>query len=243
MGEENEGGVYITEVQKNSPAFKAGLRKGDLLLEIADEPIDQDGNYSDPLYGKISLVHLISTKSYDGDVVKFRIFRKGGEQQINVTLQHRPAEDYVIAPYTITQAPKYYVVGGLVLQELSRQYLKEWGKEWLKKAPERFVYFDQYQSELFPDTQKKLVILSQVLPSTSTVGYEQLAYLLITKINGVSLNNLKDVATAIEKPIDGFHKIEFEGEPAEIYLDAEQVATDDAALMKNYGLPALKRLE
>ena len=35
---------------------------------------------------------------------------------------------------------KFYILGGLVLEELSRQYLKEWGQEWMKKAPEDLVY-------------------------------------------------------------------------------------------------------
>ena len=44
------------------------------------------------------------------------------------------------SPYTIGKPPKYMVLGGLVLQELTGQYLKEWGAEWYKKAPQRFLF-------------------------------------------------------------------------------------------------------
>jgi S1-C subfamily serine protease len=236
------GGVYVTTVLKDSPADKAGLRDGDVLLEINGQAVDQDGNYTDPHYGKISIIHLISTRSYVGDRLKLRIFRDGKPQDVEMTLTHRPVEDYVIEPYTIDKAPRFYVLGGLVFQELTRQYLKEWG-DWQKKAPERLVYMDRFQSDLFPEGTKKVVILSQVLPSENTVGYEELNNLVVTKINDVKLNSLADVAAAVEHPVDGFHKIEFADSPHLIYLDAKKVADEAPALMQNYGLRSLKRVE
>ena len=235
------GGVYITSVQKNSPADKAGMRAGDVLLDINGQAVDQDGNYNDPHYGKISIIHLISTRGYVGEKLKLHVFREGTPQEIELTLAHRPVEDYVIEPYTIDKAPSYYVLGGLVFQELTRQYLKEWG-DWQKKAPERFVYYDRFQSDLFKNGPKKIVILSQVMPSGNTVGYEELNNLVVTKINNVRLESLADLAAAVEHPVDGFHKIEFEDNPHLIFLDAKQVADDAPALMQNYGLRSLKRL-
>ena len=41
---------------------------------------------------------------------------------------------------------------------------------------------------------------------------------------------------------NGYHKIEFEEDPHEIYLDAKQVEEDAAQLQKTYSLPALQRL-
>lgn len=233
-------GVYVTEIQKNSPAEAAGLRVGDVILTIGENVIDQDGNYQDKQYGKLSLSHLISTKHYDGDPVRLKIFRDGAPMQVDLKLSHRPAEDYIIEPYVIDKAPRYHVVGGLVLQELSRQYLKEWG-DW-KKAPERFVYYDRNQDELFrKDDRNRIVILSQVMPTENTVGYESLNALMVTKINDVPLKSLDDVETALQHPVNGFHKIEFEENPRVIYLDAQKVANEEPALMKSYGLPAIKR--
>lgn len=238
------GGVYVTSVLRDSPGAKAGIREGDVLLAIGGTPIDQDGNYADPRYGKTSMLNLIAMKQ-TGETVPFRIFRGGKTEELPVTVARRAAADYVIEPFVIDRAPRFYVLGGLVLQELSRQYLKEWGPEWTKKAPERFVYADRYQSELFGDGdgRKKIVILSQVLPSANTVGYEQLRYLTITKINGVQISSLADLPAALQKPVDGFHKIEFDENPRVIYLDAAQVAADNDALKKTYGLPEISRLE
>ncbi len=143
------GGVYVTEVQKDGPAGTSGIQRGDVILEVADKTVDQDGNYQDPLYGKISIIHLISTRNYEGDTLKLKIFRQGKTMPVEIKVTHRPVEDYAIEPYIIDRQPSYYVLGGLVMLQLSRQYLKEWGLEWYKKAPERFVYYDRFQSDSF----------------------------------------------------------------------------------------------
>jgi len=237
-----QNGVYITHVERDSPAEAAGIKEGDVLLQIAGRDVDQDGNYNAPPYGKLSLVNLISLQTAGGKV-PFSLLRDGKPLTLDVTLQHKPAGSYVIPPYVVDKAPGYYVLGGLVLQELSRQYLKEWGVDWQKKAPERMVYYDRFQSDLLQDARKHLVILSQVLPTQDTTGYEDLNGLIVTKINDIPLNSFDDVSRAIAHPVNGFHKIEFEENPNVIYLDATQVGADVQTLMQTYGLPDISRPE
>lgn len=237
------GGVYVTDVLPGGPAEKAGIAKGDIVLSIDGEAIDQDGNYTDPNYGKISLTHLVGTRHFVGDELKFAVIRKGERKELPVTISHRPANEFVIEPYVMDRAPQFYVLGGLVLQELSRQFLKEWGSDWVKKAPEEFVFLDRQQAELFPDAGKKVVILSAVLPSHLTLGYEELHQMIVKKINGVPLDHLSDVPAALAKSTNGLHKIEFDGDPSAIYLDASAIGAGDRELMQNYRIPTLKRLE
>src|SRR6059036_3609589 len=131
----NAGGVYITTVEPGTPAMKAGLQVGDIVTAVANNEIDQNGNYVDPLYGKIEFTNLLTAHAYAGDIVPFRIQRSGNPMQLNVTLEHRDAKDYVSPPYNLDQPPRYYVLGGLIFQELSRQYLKEWGPTGNEKLP------------------------------------------------------------------------------------------------------------
>ena len=238
------GGIYVTAVTRGGAAEQAGLKVGDVIAAVGDNEVDRDGNYRDPHYGKVSVVNLLTTRHFQGETVPFQIFRDGKEKTLNVTLTHPPASKSLIEPYTIDKAPRYYVLGGLVFMELSRQFLKEWGPEWQKKAPERFVYYDRFQNDLFKDDpRQRIVILTQVLPSPCTVGYEDLSGLVVTKINGVPLKSLADIEAAAAKPLDGFHRIEFETHPREIVLDASQVSQIEPLLMKNYGLPAIKSPE
>ncbi|HYR59002.1 MAG TPA: PDZ domain-containing protein [Chthoniobacteraceae bacterium] len=237
------GGIYVNDLVAGGPAEKAGMQKGDIVLKVDGQAVDQDANYLDPEYGRIAVSHLFSTRHYDGDTVTFTVARKGVTLEIPVKLAHRDVQSYVVEPYVFDRAPRFYVLGGLVLQELSRQYLKEWGNDWMKKAPEHFVYFDRQQAELFQKGPKKIVFLSRVLPSAATVGYEDLHTLVVKRINGVELQSLDDVPGALEKASDGLHKVEFDGDPTSIYLDAREIAEEAPALMKKYRLPALQRLE
>jgi S1-C subfamily serine protease len=235
------GGVYVTSVLPDGPAAEAGIKQGDVILSIDGKPVDQDGNYVDPTYGKLALVHL-AAQHYVGDTVKISLQREGKKMDVDLKLAHPDPQDFVIEPYVIDRAPKFYILGGLVLQELSRQYLKDFGADWLKRAPEEFIYMDRYQHELFGKGPKKIVFLSRVLPMPSTLGYEELHQIRVTKINGMELQNLEDVPAALAKAENGIHRIEFDTEPGVIFLDAASLAADEKALTQNYRLPATKRL-
>ena len=238
------GGVYVTNVEAGTPAMKAGLQIGDIITGIGNSEIDQNGNYVDSLYGKIEFTNLLTAHAYAGDVVPFHIQRNGKSMQLNITLEHRDAKDYVSPPYSLDQPPRYYVLGGLIFQELSRQYLKEWGPNWQREAPQRLVYLDHFQSELFPDRNRRVVILSQVLPANSTIGYDDLAYLTVKKVNGKEVKSLEELAQVAKEPIErGFIKIETEEDPKQIELDAAQVAAEAPVLQENYGISSLQRLQ
>lgn len=240
---ETNKGIYITNVAPNGPAAKAGVQVGDVLLEIAGQSIDADGNYKDPQYGKISLSYLLTTKHTSGQNIPIKIARQGEIKDLTMNIFHRPAQSYVIPPYSIDIAPRYYIAGGLVFQELSREYLKSWGNEWRKRAPQYFVYLDQYQDELLKDeNQKRVVILSIVLPAASNIGYEELSAIPVKAINGHRLNDLNDVPKALaDVPANGYHHIEFDGYPTEIYLNAAHLAEDDQQICNTYGIPWLSR--
>ena len=238
------GGVYITNVEPNMPAMKAGMQVGDIVLAVGNHEIDQNGNYVDPLYGKIDFTNLISAHSYAGDVLPFQIQREGKPMELKVTLEHRDAKDYVSPPYALDEAPKYLVLGGLIFQELSRQYLKEWGPNWQREAPQRFVYLDHFQSELFPGEHRRIVILSQVLPANNTIGYDEFSYLTVLKVNGQEIKSLNDLAAAVKQPIEGgFIKIETEEDPKQIELEAKSIDAEAPNLQENYGIPSLQRLD
>jgi S1-C subfamily serine protease len=236
------GGVLITQVSKGSPAEGAGLVAGDVLMEIAGKPVDADGNYRDEEYGRISLGHLVSTHHFEGEDLAVRILRGGEAKEVHVRLARRPVDQYVSEPYVIDRAPRYYVLGGLVLQELNRQYLREFGTDWARKAPMELIYLDTNQAEMEKMGRRKIVMISRVLPSNLTVGYEELRHVMVDAINGVRIQSLEDVPKALSATKDGLIKIELEHEPSLLYLDAKGVDQTAPAIQRAYGIPELSRL-
>jgi hypothetical protein len=239
--QDSDGGVYVSQVERSGPAATAGVKEGDILISIDDKQIDPDGNYVHPIYGKLSMTDLTTTEGYVGQKVTMTVIRDGQRMAIPVGLYRRSPDDYVVAPYSVGKSPRYFILDGLVFQELTRQYLREWGANWQKDAPQRLVYYDRFQSDLFPG-KRKIVFLSQILPTSDTVGYEQLNHLVVKTVNSKEITSLDDLVEALKSPLDGFDKLEFEEDPHEIYLNPRHAAESAAQLQKTYSLPALQRL-
>lgn len=68
-------GVVITEVEKNSPAYKAGLQKGDVIYQINDEDVNSIAEFRYVLY-----------KSRPGDTITLKYYRGSDKKSVNVKL-------------------------------------------------------------------------------------------------------------------------------------------------------------
>ena len=232
----------MDEVLKGSSAERAGIREGDIVTQIAGYNIDSRGNYDHPDYGKISLAHLVRCEFHVGERTIYKVFRAGKELTLELFPIHRLAKDFIVPPYIIDTAPRYFILGGLVLQELSTPYLREYGKKWSVNAPVHLLYYRINQHALEKDGRKKIVFLSSVLPTSYTIGYGQLSNLVVTRINHRDIGKLEDVTAALKTPVDGYHKIEFEQRPKVIFLDPLELPKINAQIKKRYRLPALMNL-
>jgi hypothetical protein len=149
-----------------------------------------------------------------------------------------------VDPYVFDRGPRYLILGGLLFQELTLNYLQLAGREWRERAPFRLLYAQTNQEELMKQGRKKLVFLSGVLPSPGTVGYERLRQLIVTKVNDKPINDIKDLAEALKTPLDGIHKIEFNDFPRLIHLDAAQAEQDNKEFLPGrYRINKMQRLE
>jgi len=71
-------GVRVADVMSGTPAEKAGLQPGDLILAIDDEEIADVRGYSDLLKSRAP-----------GDVIRIRLMRSGEELELEATLVER----------------------------------------------------------------------------------------------------------------------------------------------------------
>lgn len=242
LGVEALSGVYVTQVRPGGTAAQAGLKKGDVILAINEFALDRNGEYHDPEFGRVSLSHLVSTRSYAGDILTFRLLRDGEPLTIEVPVDVVRAQDYPIPPYVRDTPPSYVVEGGLVFLELSREYLRAWGPKWQVEAPRRLQYYDEHQWELLQPGER-VVILSHVLPSRGNVGFNEYANMVVKSINGQAIRSLKALTEAMAKPVDGFTVVEFEEQNRAIFLRADRLAQDNRQIQQLYQLPALSRLQ
>jgi len=74
-----ESGAIVEQVEPGSGADAAGVRRGDIIVRLGDNPIDNAGD----LFGAL--------RDYQpGDTVELTVFRDGDELTLDVTLGERP---------------------------------------------------------------------------------------------------------------------------------------------------------
>jgi hypothetical protein len=73
-----ENGVKFSDVKPGSPAAKAGLRGGDVLVQFGSQPIKNLYDFTDAL-----------RRSKVGDVVEVKVMREGKPLSVSVTLEQR----------------------------------------------------------------------------------------------------------------------------------------------------------
>jgi S1-C subfamily serine protease len=240
--DKEQGGVLISYIEPGGPAEKAGLRKGDLIIKAAGKAIDGEGNYTDPLLGKVNFSNLASLESSPGEKGEIVYFRSLGEGTATlgtttITLEGRNLQAEVSPSRIQDENVSYTFLGGLLFQELSRPYLKEWGPNWRETAPENLIALDIFQEDL-PKDQKRLVILTGVLPSPQSIGYLDLTNRVVTKVNGRKIHGLNDVMEASKYPMNGFHRIDLMGASGPIYLNASTLSEEENKLRNEYGIPS-----
>jgi S1-C subfamily serine protease len=241
----HEGGIYVRRVARDGAAKAAGIQQGDVILEIAGKAIDARGNYDHPLYGKLNFSHLVRGDASVGQSVPVRLVRDGQEQTIDLVLTRKTPESYKIDPFMFDRGPKFLILGGLIFQELTLPYLKAWGDQWVNRAPFKLVHAHANQ-EVFEDEGEeggKLVILSAVILTPATVGYEQIGNLIVTQVNGKPIRHIRDLKDALSAPTDGIHRIEFDDFPEVIFLDARMAEAINGEFGPRLGIASLERLD
>jgi len=107
------GGILIAQVSADSPAAKAGLRQGDVIVAYRGEPVDDVGNFRN----RVSLTP-------PGSREELTIIRNGERRTVGVTIG-RLSEDESVAggPAATTEEL------GLSVQTLSKELAEQFGVE------------------------------------------------------------------------------------------------------------------
>jgi serine protease Do len=112
LGLDRPRGVIVSDLYKNGPADKAGLRKGDVVLTIDDREV----------YDEKGLKFVAATKA-EGDTVRLQVLRDNKPATITVKLARLPGTTEAELQQVNGRNP----FGGAVLAELSPALAEEMG--------------------------------------------------------------------------------------------------------------------
>ena len=116
FGLKNEKGALVGDVSKDSPAEKAGIKRGDIILEYNGKKITDVGN----------LRNMVA-QSKVGSEVAIMIMRGGKEYTINVVIVELPKEIAEAVPGDTPEDMGFEGLSGLTVMDLSREIARQLG--------------------------------------------------------------------------------------------------------------------
>jgi S1-C subfamily serine protease len=196
---DKQTGVLITYIAPRSSA-SAQLHIGDVLLAIEGKPIASDGTISLRGTERINFAYEVQSK-FMGQSIRCRIMRDGKAMDVTIPLS-TPLQSGRLVPYTqYDKAPTYYIVGGLVFQPLTMNYLQVWDK--MEDVPSHLVnyYYHGRQSE----NRQQVIVLTKVLGDELNEGYDDFKDHVIIRVNEKEISTMADLVAAIEGNQGRYH--------------------------------------
>jgi S1-C subfamily serine protease len=194
-------GVLIQYIAPSSSA-QGILQIGDVLLTIEGRPIANDGTI--PFRGteRIHLANAVQDK-FMGESVRCTILRDGEVMEATIPLSTTLGAGRLV-PYTqYDTTPTYYIVGGLVFQPLTRNYLETWDN--MEDVPvhlTNYYYHGRQSAE-----RRQVIVLTNILGGELTAGYDDFRNHVITYVNGKAIAAMDGLVKAIEGNEGQYHVI------------------------------------
>jgi S1-C subfamily serine protease len=223
-----DGGVLVVRVAYGSTAW-GHLQEGDVLLAIDGGAIGRDGTVELRAGELIDHSHKITLKHVDDPIV-LTTLRDKKVFDIKLKLE-RPALLVLEDQYDVD--PTYFVYGGLLFAPLSRDYLKSWGHEWFKSAPNELITI--YETKIRTPERQEVIILQKVLADRVNQGYHEYENHVVASVNGVQVANMRHMVSLIESDTGPFITVGLE-DGQRITLDRQKAHERGPVILDRYNL-------
>jgi len=220
-------GVLANHIPPGSPAENI-LRPGDVILSIDGKQIGNDGTIQFRENERTYFEQMVHDKLI-GDRVSCKILREGKIMDLSLKMTV-PIDSLRLVPKKqYDKEPTFYVMGGLVFQPLTRNYLGSWEK--LREAPNHLVNY--YLTGRRSRDRKELVVLSHVLGDEMTAGYEDFKDRIISGVNGKAISSIEDLLKTVESNEDRYH-ILVDDYGNQIVLEKRKIEERGRAILDKY---------
>ncbi len=228
---EGQTGVLITKIYLGSPA-RGLLRPEDVILSIDGKSIANDGTIEFRKGERTSFKYLVQSK-FIGDTLELQVLRDGELKNVEVKLTKTLDAFHLVPNEQYDTRPVYYILGGLVFEPLTLNFLKTWGMQWYTDAPRDLVNY-YFLGEPTKD-RKEVVILVKVLADEVNIGYHNRRYEVISEVNGKKIRDMRDLVDAFENNKGKYHVIVNE-RGYRIVLDREKAKESTQRILKKYNI-------
>ncbi|MCZ8239223.1 MAG: PDZ domain-containing protein [Leptospiraceae bacterium] len=233
-------GIVVSQVYPGvGPAFQ--LFPGDAITAINGQELNRFDRIEMGNKALDLILRSGSKLKAIGDKVSLHILRNGKPLIINYYLQKYSEEEFLVPETHPADTPYYYISGGLFFTELTGNYLKEFGENYRKNSEKKLLYLSEsYFSKVHPH-RERIVLLSRVLPDERNLGYQEFQDLIVQKVNGSNIFNLKELKKAIQANKNEYLTIELSGGKI-IILRTDTIREIDTNILNNYKLKYLDNL-
>jgi hypothetical protein len=233
-------GILVSNVYPGvGPAFQ--LFPGDAIYSINGVDLSI---FSDSAIESTALDLILRTKSELNDLGKtivLKYFRNGKEHTMHYPLRKYSDKEFLIPDSHPAQNPPYLISGGIFFTELTSAYLKEFGENYRKNSEKKLLYLtESFAGKVHPQ-RERIVILSRVLPDEKNLGYQEFQDLIVQKVNGIDIQNLRDFKNRIKNTTNGYIKLDLSGGKT-ILFKRDILVEIDGNILKNYKLKNLDNL-
>jgi S1-C subfamily serine protease len=224
-------GVLINDIYPDSPA-EGVLKPGDIILSVDGKAVENDGTIEFRQRERTLFYYLIQNK-YINETIEIVVLRKGKLITCNIKLSKPMSRIRLVQYEQYDVAPTYFILGGLVFQPLTVNYLKIWGDDWYDDAKKSLLNYYFYGKPT--EDKREIVILTKVLADEINVGYHDINNRIISRINGKKISNMKDLVDAFESNKGKYHIISDELN-YRLVLDRQRVNENNKSILQKYGI-------
>ena len=234
------GGLYVNKVEPSGAAAEAGMKEGDVLTAIEGIAIDNTGRCEHPVYGPLSATCLLNSYKPVGETLKLSLLRDGQPVEITLPLNRDAAEKSLVREMQPGERPRYIMWGGLLFQPVTDDFLRAIRERAQDSLPLSLACIEDNEDEYRKEGRKELVVLSLVVPTPATLGYDNARFTLVTKVNGKDVHSFDEFAKMIdEKTPDGLVRISLNKIPYDIYLSTDAVQRSNEVI-RMQAIPRLR---